>query len=170
MKIWQDAEKALEVLVYVAEQTSNMYNILKAIYIANKLHIAECGRLIYPERFKAMNYGPVPSLAYDIVKDVRDDRSHPVVEGAGEAFALEGNDVYPKREADLAVLSASERRCLDEAIRQCGHLSFDELKSLTHAEPAYRRRHTNEWMPLVDIAEDLGIPDLVDYLKLEGSA
>ncbi len=170
MKIRKDPDKALEVLLYVAGRTSNMYNVLKAIYVADKLHLAEYGRLIYPERFIAMNYGPVASLAYDIVKDVRDDRRDPVMEDADDAFAVEGHHIRPKREADLALLSESDRRCLDEAIRQCGNLTFKQLKDLTHAEPAYRRRRINEWMSLTDIAEDLGMPDLVDYLKQEGCA
>ena len=63
--------KALETLVYLANKDQRQYWVLKAIYLADKEHLQKYGRQMFGDRYIAMKLGPVPSLAYDIVKSVR---------------------------------------------------------------------------------------------------
>lgn len=41
-----DAEKAVEVLLYIAEKCPDVYKALKVLYFADKDHLAQYGRLI----------------------------------------------------------------------------------------------------------------------------
>jgi len=168
MRVRQDPKKALEVLLYIAQQTSNIYNVLRVIYLADRLHLAKYGRLIYPEQFTAMDYGPVASLAYDILKGVQDGRLGLVAEGTVNTFRIDGDHIRPEREPDLSRLSESDIECIDEALQECGNMSFDELVRLAYTDLAYQRTSLNERISLIDIAEDLGIPELVSYLQQQG--
>ena len=65
--------KALETVVYLANKDQRQYWVLKAIYLADKENLSKYGRQIFGDRYIAMQLGPVPSLAYVIVKSVRED-------------------------------------------------------------------------------------------------
>ena len=128
-----DADKALEAIIYVASRArTDLYGTLKLLYVADKLHLERYGRFMFGEAYSAMEWGPVPSNAYDIVKYVRGDRPHCRIERAREAFKMSGNDFILFRDADLDELSRTEVTCLDEAIAEHGKNDFAGFKRLTH--------------------------------------
>jgi uncharacterized phage-associated protein len=141
-----DVAKAVEVLLYVTAKVHNMYVALKVIYFADKMHLQRHARFIYDETYIAMQHGPVPSAAYDIVKATVaeysrcEDLAH-----ARSAFDNQNNCVTPRREADLDYLSETDRECLDEAITEYGSLSFGKLRDLSHDE-AYKATDENDDM------------------------
>src|SRR2546425_8378444 len=99
-----DAEKGLEVLLYVSNRIANknIYWVLKAPYFADKYHLEAGGRFICGDHYIAMKSGPVPSGLYDIVNDVRFKRvMSQLVANAEEAFAVKGLAIAPKRDARL---------------------------------------------------------------------
>ncbi len=156
--------KALQVLLYVTREVPDMYNALKVIYFADKQHLQEYGRFIYGDYYVALQYGPVPSLAYDIVKQVRGDGSC-VVQGAEEYLSLDGNDIIAHRDPDLDLLSESDAECLDEAIERYGDMSFPQLRDISHGDDAFQSADQNGFMSLVTIAESLPNSDeLLEYL------
>ena len=125
--------KSLEALLYVAQNSgADMYGTLKLLYVADKLHLERYGSLIFGEDYAAMEWGPVPSNTYDIVKFVRGDRPRSVIEAAKAAFTMNGNNFELLRAPDLDELSESNRECLDEAIRRHGANDFEGFKRLTH--------------------------------------
>ena len=156
--------KALQVLLYVTREVPDMYNALKVIYLADKQHLQEYGRFIYGDQYVAMQHGPVPSLAYDIVKQVRGDGSC-VVPGAEEYLSLDGTDIIAHRDPDLDLLSESDVECLDEAIERYGNMSFAELRNISHSDDAFQSADQNGFMSLAAIAESLPNSDeLLEYL------
>lgn len=162
-----DLEKALEVLLYVARCVPDTYAALKMIYFADKQHLATCGRLIYGDRYIAMAHGPVPSAAYDLVKDARGDGVLPMPVPTEGAFGVEGTDIVPRRSPDTDLLSESEIECLDDAIRRYGAMSFDQLRQESH-DSAFRNAGRNDEMPIEELARSL--PDseaLLEYLEIE---
>ncbi len=160
-----DPEKALEALIYVASRVNqDMYRTLKTIYIADKCHLERFGSLIFGSSYLALPFGPVPDEAYDIVKFVRGSIPSSPVEHAIEAFAMEGNNIIPRRDPDLSVLSRSDIDCLNVAIDQCQHLSFQELKKLTH-DDAYLATPQNSRMAIEAIAATLpNSAELIQHL------
>lgn len=163
-----DPRKALEVLLYVTHHQPDMYKALKAIFYADKAHLSRYGRLIAGDRYVAMRHGPVPSGLYDIIKFVRGDGA-PLALGtqAKEAFTIEGNAINPLRGPDQEVLSESDRECLDQAIRDYAYKSFNELKKLSHDDPAFQQADENDFISMEALAKSLPNGEaLWEYLNL----
>ncbi len=161
-----DAKKALEVLLYIAENTTDLYHALKVLYFADKEHLVKYGRLICGDSYYAMRLGPVPSGVYDLVKYVRGDGFCSIGSLAKEAFSMREDDIIPHREADREFLSESDMECLDGAVAQYGPLTFGELKDLSHKDKAFEEADQNDFMTLETIIRTL--PDgelLLDYLQ-----
>ncbi|MGV8026235.1 MAG: Panacea domain-containing protein [Anaerolineaceae bacterium] len=156
MKINRKYRKALEALVYLANKEKRNYWILKTIYFADKEHLSRYGRQIFDDGYRAMKQGPVPSLAYDIVKCVRGDGWFSFSDPDPKT-ALEVPDhktVLPKRQPDLEFLSQSDIECLDHAYNLIKDLNFKQLKKLSHDE-AYQSVGEDEEMTIESIISTL---------------
>ena len=162
-----DAEKAIEVLLYIAERSPNLYHALKVLYFADKDHLSKYGRLICGDSYVAMSKGPVPSGTYDLIKYIRDGYSWSVcsVEGIEDAFEMDGHSIRPLRDADTEFLSESDIECLDDAIAQYGNMRVGHLMAQSH-DDAWRSADQNDIMSLEAIARTLPDADaLLEYLQ-----
>jgi len=165
-----DQRKALHALLFVVTHTpkpANVYNALKCLYYADRKHLQDYGRQIYGETFYALEHGPVPSAAYEIVKYVNGkakwDLQFP------EAFELlEVNDVYlsARGTVDTDLLSRSDMACLLDAARKYGTMSFGRLKKLSHQGKAFENAGPNGEMKLSDLVEELkGAEAIASHLE-----
>lgn len=162
-----DVEKAVEVILYIATRASDpdIYHLCKILYFADKKHLERYGRLICDENYVAMKNGPVPSGVYDLLKYVRGDGQVLQSELARHSFKIEGYKVVPFRDADLAMLSESERECLDESIQENGNLSFNGLKHKSH-DAAFDSADENDFISVEAIAATLKDSELlVEHLR-----
>jgi len=161
-----DIEKAIEVLLYVANEVSDTYNALKVIYFADKHHLGEYGRLIYRDDYVAMQYGPVPSLAYNIVKKVRGSGPSWLALPKSPDFSVRGHDIVPNRTPELDLLSESDIECLNKAIEQYGKMTFEQLKRISHRDKAFQAVDEMDIMSLELIAQSLPNGDeLLEHLR-----
>lgn len=162
-----DPKKTLEVLLYIAQQSSDMYNVLKVLYFADKDHLEKYGRLISGEDYVAMEKGPVPSGAYDIIKSVRGDGYINVVGlDLDESFHMDGYILVPHRGPNLELLSESDIECLDAAIEKFGHMGFGKLMEICHEDSAFQAADRNDFISLDVIINSLpSAEDLRDYLS-----
>jgi uncharacterized phage-associated protein len=161
-----DPQKTLEVLLYIAHNSNDMYNALKVLYFADNNHLEKYGRLISGESYVAMKEGPVPSGAYDIIKTVRGDA---IFQLTGlhleDAFHMDGNFIVPHRKPNMELISESDIECLNAAIEKYGHMPFGQLKQLSHQEKAYQAADPNDFMSFDTIVESLPSgKDLMEYL------
>jgi uncharacterized phage-associated protein len=162
-----DPEKAVEVILYVATRVRNpgFHLISKILYFADRDHLAKYGRFICGDSYVAMKHGPVPSGAYDILKHVRGDGLACSVPHAKESFRVENDKlIVPLKDANLDLLSDSERESLDAAIVKYGTMSFGQLTSLSH-DKAWDFADENEFIEVEQIVATL--PDsetLLDHL------
>lgn len=162
-----DPEKAVEVLLFLAKRINppNLHRVLKLLYLADKLHLERYGRLICGDTYVAMKSGPVPSGAYDIVKDVRGDGMHSFAEHARHTFQIHGYDIAPFRDADVSLFSDSDVECLEEAVRRYGEMSGGQLKELSH-DAAYQAADENDFISIEAIAGMFPDRDaLITYLR-----
>lgn len=142
------ADKALEVLLYVLSKgCTNMYNVLKVIYFADKNHMKMTGTTIFKDHYIAMKDGPVPSGAYDMLKAVKrfNDYHHLV----RDAIELEEGEEYifkALRAPNPKLFSNADYSALDEAIEKYGHMPFGELKKISHNGIDYRQADENDIM------------------------
>jgi uncharacterized phage-associated protein len=156
-----DAQKATEAILYVTSrvQDPSFHRIAKILYFADKHKLADCGSLVIADEYVAMKHGPVPSAVYDLLKAVRGDGNHAAVRIAGSAFQVVGRcRITPRREANVDYFSKADVKSLDFAIREFGHLPFDELTRLSH-DSAWDSADENEFMSLEDIARATSAPD-----------
>jgi len=165
-----DHRKALHALLFVVThlpRPANLYNVLKCLYYADRKHLQEYGRQIYGETFYALEHGPVPSAAYEIVKYVNGkakwDLQFP------EAFELlEVDDHYlsARGAVDTDLLSRSDMACLLDAARKYGAMPFGRLKKLSHQGKAFANADPNGEMKLSDLVDELkGSGAVASHLK-----
>ncbi|HPG39876.1 MAG TPA: Panacea domain-containing protein [bacterium] len=160
------AQKINEAILFIAPLAPNMYNILKILYFADKEHLAKYGKFITNDDHFALKEGPVPSLAYDLIKLARGDEKSFITVNIEKTFTVENNNIMPLRKANLDFFSATEIECLQQAIKVYGKLNYSELKKIGHADPAYINTPLNKQITLEEIVKSL--PDseeLLEYLE-----
>ena len=154
-----DQRKAIHAMLFVVTHLptpANVYNVLKCLYYADRKHLQEYGRQIYGETFHALDHGPVPSAAYEIMKYANgratwDLQFH-------EAFELlDVNDIHvsARGAVDTELLSRSDMACLLDAARKYGRMSFGKLESLSHQGKAFENADANGEMKLADLIDEL---------------
>ena len=118
------------------------YQVVKALFLADREHLNQFGRPITFDNYIAMKHGPVPSMAYDLLRQGATWQEttitlpwtrHPDPEGGG-AFRFEA-----AAEAPPDALSDSDREALDDALTFVLKLTFGQLRRLTHEDVAYLR-------------------------------
>lgn len=138
-----DYKKCVEAIQFLALNRPGItqYYVGKVMFFADKEHILDWGRPICGDRYVAMEHGPVPSMAYDIIKS---DAGEPdEVEDYFRAKIRtepEGNKRHLYSAEDnpcFRCLSESDKEYLEESLSRYGSLSFTAIKRLSHEDPAY---------------------------------
>lgn len=120
----------------------SQYDLLKTLFLADRAHLNDWGRPVTYDNYCAMEHGPVPSLAYDLlkgnVKAMRDHhlddlpwRSVPHIKSTKHFFPAEGA-LSPHD-----FLSESDIEVLENSLGVVQSLGFSQIRRLTHEDPAY---------------------------------
>lgn len=141
------------ILLIVAEAQGRgvpvtQYDVVKTLFLADRAHLNAFGRPITYDNYVAMLHGPVPSLAYDFLREDTPamrrysissfpwDR-RPAPELGKKCFSYEN----PQREVDQDVLSPSDMYETRAALTVVMTLGFKQIRKLTHEDQAY----TDAW-------------------------
>jgi uncharacterized phage-associated protein len=128
-------DKALEIILYVISKgCTNMYNVLKVIYFADKEHLKITGGTLCKDQYKKMEHGPVASGVFDMI--------HYVCRGESDFYeyppareALQFTLPYflaAKRQCNPQFFSDLDYQCLDHAIQEFGTMEFGALRAKSH--------------------------------------
>jgi uncharacterized phage-associated protein len=137
-------EKAAEAILYLINRLPgtkrSRFFINKLFFYADLRHLEEYSRYIAGDFYEALKDGPIPSGAYNLLKEIAGENVHTFDIDYGKSFRCSTKGVFfdPLREADLDMLSRSDIECLDYALAEFGHLSKHELWNVSHDEPAYK--------------------------------
>lgn len=118
------------------------YDLVKTLFFADRAHLNEWGRPVTYDNYCAMEHGPVPSLAYDLLKGnekaMRDHhlqglpwKSVPYIKSTKHFFPI--NDVLDPQD----FLSESDIEALSNSLGVVQSLDFGQIRRLTHEDPAY---------------------------------
>jgi uncharacterized phage-associated protein len=164
-----DREKALEIIIFIAGnlQYPTLHSISKMLYLSDKLHLQEYGRLICGDSYLALEYGPVPSAIYNMMK-VADDKFSIDAdwdELIKEAISVSyGRNIIPKRNYDADLLSESETECILQTITDYGFKTFGQLTDITH-DSAWMSVHQSNYISIEAIVATLpNSQDILNYI------
>jgi len=166
MSAQPDLNRIREGILYIAHNTPipDKFHVVKLLYYADRFHLENYGKLIFGDRFIAMKDGPVPSLAYDLIKFVEGKNQYSCFDDEiTNDFKINGYDLIPLREVHTNYLSQSNIESMDEAISRFGNMTFDELSTYSHDE-AYGSADRDNEIPIIEIIKILDNPEeLLDY-------
>ena len=131
-------------------QEVTQYDLLKTLFLADRSHLNEWGRPVTFDNYCAMEHGPVPSLAYDLLKgNAKSMRDNAIIalpwtsehivpnKGTKRFFPIDGKiDVED-------FLSESDIAAVDDSLTTVKRLGFGQIRRLTHEDPAY----LDAWRP-----------------------
>lgn len=156
-----DKDKLLEAIIYIAARVHapTFHKISKMFWFADKLHLERYGFAVSDDTYHAMKNGPVPSHIYNIMKYAGGNDKIPAgdkIEAARASLSVksDGCTVVPKRQANMEFLSESEIECFEDAMREHGHKSFDQLSHETH-DSAWQSVRRNAPIPFSEIVKTL---------------
>jgi uncharacterized phage-associated protein len=115
-----DEAKAETAITYLAKkfeakgemEKSTYYPILKILYFAEMEHLKKYGLPLIGDRYIAMKQGPVPSLAYDLIKAVKGRPN------TSRLFKVLETKVTALQNPDMDELSEADIECLDGAFEK----------------------------------------------------
>lgn len=118
------------------------YDIVKTLFLADKSHLNKYGRPITFDNYFAMQHGPVPTLAYDFLKEKPNVLSrYKITDLPWTREPAPNSNAYlysnPTRGVSEDVLSPSDIEALKSALDVVCSLTFGQLRKLTHEDPAY---------------------------------
>ncbi len=145
-----DFEKFLNLMIYIASKVDNL-DVLKAmkfLYLIDRHHLVREGRPITGDVYYRLDWGPVPSLSYDLLKQMDDDnpsstRDLPDSTRLRECLNLDKNTRHTtyrsKVDADLEYFSETERDSIEAVIAQYRDIDSVSLMNLTHQHVAHQK-------------------------------
>ncbi|MBS3770790.1 MAG: Panacea domain-containing protein [Bacteroidales bacterium] len=163
-------QETIHVLLYIIHKVggqADFHKIFKILYFADKKHLANFGRFISGDKYIAMKDGPVPSIAYDILKALREEGFLSNFKKEMESYfeLMSDYKVKAKREPDLDELSQSEIDCINESIEKNAELKFSRLKNKSH-DSAWKKVIRDCEMNIKDIAEAEGANKyMIEYIN-----
>lgn len=145
-------DKFINALGYFASHGVTDLTKLKAaklLYLADRYHLFQYGRPITGDRYIAMDLGPVPEGAFQLISrlvepaEVEDEARERVLQRLAVYHGFLRRYKYPVLRArikpDLDVFSESEVEALAAVTREFGGRPARALVSLTHEHRAYQR-------------------------------
>lgn len=145
-----DERKFAEALLYVAgklaaDPAGGAIKINKALFNADFGAMRAHGHPITGAEYQKLPHGPAPRRLLPV-------RSALIESGAAEMreelyLGLTVKRLVPRRQADLSVLSPSERQMLDQAVEVERRRSGAESSAASHQEPGWQMVNENETIP-----------------------
>jgi len=137
-----DYKKIVQVLNYIAKKSGGEINYLKALkllYLAERLHLREYGRLITNDSLVAMKLGTLGSQTRDIIT-MSEYLPHVVYKYVENKLGRDLDKyIIKEKNSETNQLSKTDIYCVDKILNSFGKLSKSELVNLTHDLPEWKK-------------------------------
>ena len=145
-----NTQKSIEALIWVVQRgESNLYNVMKILFAADKYHLNTYGRPVTGDRYLAMEYGTVPDWIYNATR----------VKKPGIGFTRAGNTLGAERGCDLALMSESDVEALEFGYGEYAGKDFNDVKKKNHAERSWLKAKED---PMGGPAPEIRFEDMID--------
>ena len=166
-------EEAIQAILYILQKmggTCDMHKCNKILYFADNEYLSKYGRPITGDSYIAMDFGPVPSSVYDLLKAVRGEGyfSSMVDNVRNTMFRfVNKKDIVSLTVPDLEYLSDSDIEILDKYIEFFRDKSFEDTTKASHGY-AWSNTRRNSEISLRDRLTECGDSDAyIDYIEKE---
>lgn len=157
-------EGTIHLLLYILKKLggrSDIHKLFKILYFAEQKHLVRYGAAISQDHYHAMKNGPVPSIAYDIYKSVKEGGiTYARYFSPMDRYSIEGI-----AEPDLDYLSESEVKCIDESVLENKDLSFNDLTDKSHDEAWNQTVRDKEISPIAIAKAGGADSHMVKYIE-----
>lgn len=139
-----DEEKFVSLLQYFCARFEDIDKLkaVKLLYLVDRQCLLAHGGPILGDTYINMEFGPVPSKAYDLLKQVEDKvlPDYPVVADTSFRYPV----FRTSAEARMDVFSEAEIDCIKDVTSKFGKLSGMRLTKLTHEHQAWKASTRNQ--------------------------
>ena len=145
----------------------DFHKVFKVMYFADQKHLTRYGSFITEDQYIAMKNGPVPSMAYDILKALRGQGMHSTDrEKFSNFFSLIDNyTIEANVPVDLDELSEASISCLEESINENAGFDFQKLTDKSH-DAAWNSTISDCEIPIEEIAKAGGANEaMLKYIQ-----
>jgi len=161
IKFKRNSQKAIECVLWIIQRgESNMYNIWKILFAAEKYHLNSYGRPITGDEYVAMEYGTVPYWLYDGVSA-----------NSLRGIVKNGNILHAERAPIDGFFSKSDIKALEHGYSEYAGLTFSEVMTKNHREPAWVKAWNSRGLqekvtiPFDDIIEEEQIREYLEPIS-----
>ena len=157
-------------LLYIIQKSGGIcdfHKVFKILYFADQKHLSMYGSAITDDTYIAMANGPVPSMAYDILKSLRGEGLFTTQKDQFAPYfeLINNHTVKAKKSPDIDYLPESEIICIDASIKENYHLKFSDLTEKSH-DTAWQNALYNSEIDILDVAKCGGAGnDMIEYIK-----
>ena len=157
----------------------SQYDLVKSLFLADRAHLNRYGRPVTFDNYVAMTHGPVPSFAYDLLKNnfnwhnIDLDRAPWASTKDGKVHRYSIDTQQP----ELRVIATSDQEALTSALSTIMSLSFGQIRKITHEDRAYVAAWKDEedcsafpmnMELLLDDASDEAVDDIRHLAEMAG--
>lgn len=146
-----DYKRILEAVIFIIQKAADKkeyvtrYDIVKTLFFADRKHLNDFGRPITFDNYCALDHGPVPQFAYNLIKlpsskaknKTEDNEDYWTTQSAPHHGQRAVEYIPKKRKTKFAHLSDSDKTALEWALGLVQGLSFEQIRRLTHEDMAY---------------------------------
>lgn len=165
--------KVREALIHVIREADKIdarltqFEVLKTLFLADRAHLNRYGRPITFDQYVAMQDGPVPSLAYDVLKEaIGPLHEAGITEPLWRSEPAGGKKIHyfgACRDASEDVLSESDLEELTAAFWLVRNWGYKNTWEHVHKDAAYNEawpKRGNAWQHPMETALLLDEPDV----------
>ncbi|MCE9583304.1 MAG: SocA family protein [Planctomycetes bacterium] len=130
-----DSRKAIEAAGFFLSRHGkklNRFHLLKVLYLADRESIRKFHRPICGGEYVSMDYGPVLSRVYDLIKF--DKHGAARADSWGHYFENHDFHVLERKAPGRAFLSKADLAILEAVDAKFGHMSFEDLLQYVHTK------------------------------------
>jgi uncharacterized phage-associated protein len=165
-------ETTIHAILYVIHTVGgkcDFHKIFKIFYFADQKHMNKWGKPILFDDYIAMKDGPVPSIAYDILKSLKGSYSMYLkaldIDFHQYFEFVEPYHIKALAAPDMDYLSESEIECLNKSIKENKNLSFGQLSKKSH-DSAWEKAGKNNNMDIIEIAKSANVEkEFIPFIK-----